>query len=812
MNCLEQQIAELERKLQALDAERAVLAQALAALRQQRLEQIESFAHRVAEATVTHHSSRQDKIKLFRNLFKGREDVYPKRFESSKTGKSGYSPVCLNEWHPKLCHKPRIKCGDCQYQAYQPLSDAVIANHLTGMGNPAKPHEDFVIGVYPLLQNERCWFLAVDFDKASWQQDVLAFSTACKAKNIPYSIERSRSGKGAHVWLFFSAPVLAIEARKLGSYLLTVAMDRNPDLGFESYDRLFPNQDTMPKGGFGNLIALPLQKKAREHGNSEFVDEHFVAYPDQWAYLSTIKRISPIELRYWLEKAEQQNKILGVKLPIEEDDSQPWTLPPSRKLKDIAINAGALPKQLEIVLGNQLFIDKQTLPAALQTRLLRLAAFQNPEFYKAQAMRLSTFGIPRIISCAELFSQHIALPRGCLEELLALLKELNIKAVLRDERYLGQALPDVEFQGTLTEEQIPAANRLLEHDIGTLSATTAFGKTVVALYVLAQRQVNALIIVHRRQLLDQWLERIAMFLNVPKKQVGSICSGRNKPTGVIDVAIMQSLTKNNEVDDRVANYGLVIFDECHHLSAKSFEKVANACKAKYVLGLSATLTRKDGHHPIVFMQCGPIRYQVSAKQQALARPFDHVVIQRFTEFVMAEGMDDRHQIAIHEIYQTLMQDEARNLLILTDVRQALADGRSPIVLTERKEHVSLLAEQIRSFTANVFEMQGGMGAKQRKQCLSDIHAVPDDEPRVIVATGRYLGEGFDDARLDTLFLAMPISWKGTLAQYVGRLHRQHHAKTEVRIYDYVDDQVPMLSKMSERRKIGYRSLGYKMLD
>lgn len=466
----------MEERLHALDAERASVAQTLAALRQRRQEQIDSFVQRVVNASVTHQSSRQDKIKLFRGLFRGREDVYPKRFVSSKTGKPGYSPVCLNEWHPTLCHKPGIKCGDCQSRVYQPLTDAVITNHLKGVGNPAKPHEDYVIGVYPLLQDERCWFLAVDFDKASWQQDVLAFSAVCKVENVPFSIERSRSGKGAHVWVFFSAPVSAIEARKLGSYLLTLAMDQYPDLGFESYDRLFPNQDTMPKGGFGNLIALPLQKRAREHGNSEFVDEHFMTYPDQWAYLSTIKRISPFELRFWLEKAEQQNKILGVKLPIEEDVSQPWNLPPSRKLKEVAIDTSLLPQQLEIVLGNQLFIDKKTLPAALQTRLLRLAAFQNPEFYKAQSMRLSTHGTPRIISCAELFSQHIALPRGCLEDLLALLKELNIKAVLRDERYSGEPLPDVHFQGALTEEQIPAAKQLLQHDIGTLSATTAFGK------------------------------------------------------------------------------------------------------------------------------------------------------------------------------------------------------------------------------------------------------------------------------------------------------------------------------------------------
>jgi superfamily II DNA or RNA helicase len=427
-------------------------------------------------------------------------------------------------------------------------------------------------------------------------------------------------------------------------------------------------------------------------------------------------------------------------------------------------------------------------------------------------MRLSTFGIPRIISCAEQFSEHIALPRGCQEELLALLNELKIKQVLRDERFSGIRIPDLQFQGQLTEEQIPAANQLLEHDIGTLSATTAFGKTVVALHILAKRQVNTLIIVHRRQLLDQWLERIEMFLNLPKKQVGKIGGGKSKPTGIIDVAIMQSLSKNHAVDDLVGNYGQVIFDECHHLSAKSFEIVANACKAKYVLGLSATLTRKDGHHPIVFMQCGSVRYQVSAKKQASARPFDHHVYQRQTTFMMPVSSNSGSQTYIHEIYQALIQNELRNRLILDDIKQTLSEGRSPLVLTERKEHVLLLAENVKEFAKNVFVMQGGMGVRQRKKLLDDMQAISEDEGRIIIATGKYLGEGFDDARLDTLFLVMPVSWKGTLAQYVGRLHRLHHAKTEVRIYDYVDSNVPMLGKMSEKRITGYKGLGYKMIS
>lgn len=812
MSNLEQLITTLEQKIQAIDVEREVLFQELTQLKHQsQQQQQQSLAQLITGATITQQSSSKDKVNLFRDLFKGRDDLYPKRFVSSKTGKSGYSPVCANEWKPTVCEKPRIKCGDCQYRSFLPVSDQVINNHLAGNDNTRKQLADFVVGVYPLMQDERCWFLAVDFDKASWQLDVSAFVSACNDNAIPYSIEISRSGKGAHVWIFFSSPVFAIEARKLGSYLLTQAMDKHPELGFESYDRLFPNQDTLPKGGFGNLIALPLQKKPRELGNSVFVDHNFVAYSDQWAHLSTIKRIAPVELNQLIDNAEQQNRILGVKLPIDEEDGEPWKIAPSRKIKEISIN-GSLPKSVTIVLGNQLFIDTQYLPTALQSRIIRLAAFQNPEFYKNQAMRLSTFGKPRIISCAEYYSQHIALPRGCLDDLINLLVELKIKPVIQDKRFSGNNIPDLQFLGQLTDEQTQAAKKLLEHNIGTLSATTAFGKTVVALHILASRQVNTLIIVHRRQLLDQWLERIELFLNVSEKQVGKIGGGKNKPTGIIDVAIMQSLTRNQTVDDVVANYGQIIFDECHHLSAVSFEAVAKASKAKYVLGLSATLTRKDGHHPIVFMQCGPVRHQVSAKQQALARPFDHYVTQRQTAFIMSENTNTDNQSSIHEIYQALVIDEQRNQVILEDIKQALAERRSPIVLTERREHVMLLAEQISAFAKNVFVMQGGMGVRQRKQLQDGLQSIPDDEERIIVATGRYLGEGFDDARLDTLFLVMPVSWKGTLAQYVGRLHRLHHAKTEVRIYDYVDSNVPMLGKMSEKRKTGYKSLGYKMID
>ncbi|MCK5191768.1 MAG: DEAD/DEAH box helicase [Methylococcales bacterium] len=797
---LQQKIVELENKIQALDEERAIFSK--------QLNHLKKLSSQNSSTSVTQYSSSTEKIHLFENLFRGREDVYPKRWESAKTGKSGYSPVCGNEWKAGLCDKPRVKCSVCTNRSYLPVTDQVIQNHLSGICSHNSYPANFVIGVYPLLTDERCWFLAIDFDKANWQEDVKAFALVCKNNKVPYSVEISRSGKGAHIWIFFAQLVFAVEARKLGSLLLTQAMNHNPDMGFESYDRFFPNQDTMPKGGLGNLIALPLQKKAREQGNSVFVNDQLLAYEDQWAYLSTIKKLSLFELAHLINQAEKLNNILGVKMPVDEDNGKPWEMSPSRK-ENFLVEMGDLPKKINIVHGNQIFIEKKDLSAPLHNKIIRLAAFQNPEFYKAQAMRLPTFGKPRIISCAESYSEHIALPRGCMDELLLLLKKLKIKANIKYECFVGTPIESIKFLGQLTPEQEIVVEHLCKHDVGTLSATTAFGKTVIALYILAKRQVNTLIIVHRRQLMDQWLEKIAMFLQIDQKQIGKIGGGKRKPTGVVDVAIMQSLSKQQQVDDLVADYGQVIFDECHHLSAVSFESVAKACKAKYVLGLSATLTRKDGHHPIVYMQCGPVRYKVDPKKQALARPFEHHVVQRKTGFQLSVTESQDEQPTIQNVYAALIEDEDRNRVIIEDLKKLLKEQRSPLILTERKAHVTLLAEKISSFCNNVVVLQGGTGQTQRKQIMERLKNIPDSEERVLIATGRYLGEGFDDARLDTLQLVMPVSWKGTLAQYVGRLHRLHHAKTEVLIYDYVDE-VPMLVRMSEKRVSGYKSLGYSI--
>ncbi len=744
---------------------------------------------------------------MFRALFRGRADVYARRFESRKTGKSGYAPACANEWVRGICEKPRVKCAECPNRRFLPVTDEVIRWHLSGRDDAGKP---FVAGVYPMLLDETCFFLAVDFDKNNWLEDSTAFIETCRRMNLSAALERSRSGRGGHVWLFFEEGVAATLARKLGSHLLTETMERRPDIGLDSYDRFFPNQDTLPHGGFGNLIALPLQKHRRGDGYSVFLDDQGVPHGDQWSFLSTVQRIGRGQLEDIVRKAERRGRVLGVTLPPSEDDEiAPWTEPPSRRRREPPI-VGELPHSLELVLGNEIYVASDGVTPGLRNRLLRIAAFQNPEFYKAQAMRLPTYDKPRIISCAEEHSHHIALPRGCLEAVLQLLGDLNIRSVIRDERCAGHPLL-ATFQGELRTEQRCAADALLKHEIGVLSATTAFGKTVVAAWLIAQRGANTLVLVHRRQLLDQWIERLSTFLDLPAQGIGRIGGGRSKPNGLLDVAVIQSLVRQGVVDDRVGDYGQVIVDECHHLSAHSFEQVVRRAKARFVVGLSATLTRKDGHHPIIFMQCGPVRHHVDAKAQAAARPFEHLVIVRPTAFQSASTTGADKRTEFQALYQCLVDDETRNRYICDDVVQAVRDGRSPLVLTERNEHLDRFENALAASIPHVVVLRGGMGKRQRQAASERLAAIPPHEGRVILATGRYIGEGFDDARLDTLFLTLPVSWRGTIAQYVGRLHRLYDCKREVRVYDYVDLNVAMLARMFDRRCRGYEAVGYTIV-
>jgi superfamily II DNA or RNA helicase/very-short-patch-repair endonuclease len=659
-----------------------------------------------------------------------------------------------------------------------------------------------------MLMDETCFLLALDFDGDEWGSDARGVLDICRQRSLGAALERSRSGNGGHVWLFFENAVPARLARNLGSFLLTEAMEKRPEIGFKSYDRLFPNQDTMPKGGFGNLIALPLQKQPRLRGNSLFVDDELNPYADQWAFLSSVQRITLTQCESLVREAQSKCRITGVRsvLGLESEDDEPWTAPPSRRQKEPPISE-PLPAEIELVLGDQVYIAKEFLPAQLQTRLIRLAAFQNPDFYRAQAMRLPVYEKPRIIQCAEEHPKHIALPRGLLADVQALFERLKIKAILRDERFVGSALP-LAFKGELRPEQMTAATAMLAHETGVLAATTAFGKTVLAAWLIAQRGVSTLVLVHREQLLNQWAERLSQFLSIPAQEIGQIGAGRKRVTGRIDVAIIQSLVRKSVVKDLVANYGHLVVDECHHLSAHSFELAARRAKARFVLGLSATVTRKDGHHPIIFMQCGPIRYRVSAKAQAAARPFAHCVLVRPTNFRMVEPAETDARFQFHALYQELVADQVRNSLICGDVVEAIRAGRKPLVLTERTEHLELLAGMLTHQITHVISLKGGMGRKEWRNALDRLNAIPEQDQFALIATGKFVGEGFDHPRLDTLFVTLPISWRGTVAQYVGRLHRLHEHKREVRVYDYADLNVPMLARMFDRRCAGYAEVGY----
>ena len=595
----------------------------------------------------------------------------------------------------------------------------------------------------------------------------------------------------------------------MGCYLITETMSRRHELGMDSYDRLFPNQDTMPRGGFGNLIALPLQYDARKDGNTLFLDDEFKPHADQWAYLASVTPMRPDAVEAIAQEGTRRGQVIGVRAadPGEEESDTPWMRAPSGRARRLAI-AGQFPAEARAAISQRFFLEKGDLPSALLNAIKRIAAFQNPEFYKKQRMRLSTAMTPRVITCAEDLAKHVALPRGCQAEIEELLREHGVTLTIEDARYGGQSL-QAEFRGDLTTIQEQAAQALIQHDIGVFVAPPGVGKTVLGTYMTATRGRNTLVLVHRGPILDQWVTHLSIFLGVDEKAIGRIGGGKRRVTGSIDVAMIQSLVRQGRVDDIVGSYGHVIVDECHHVPAVSFERVMSEVKARYVLGLTATPHRRDGHHPILEMQLGPIRFQVDPRSHAARRPFNHRLVVRETQFQMRDPTIDR---GIQDVYRALALDEARNRLILDDVIAALHEGRSPIVLTERRDHLEFLATRLKGFVRHLLVLRGGMTSKERSHVTASFATIPDDEERLVLATGRYIGEGFDDARLDTLFLAMPVSWKGTLAQYTGRLHRLHPGKTEVRIFDYVDRDVPVLLRMFEKRLRAYRAIGYGRED
>jgi len=734
------------------------------------------------------HASPKSKIDLFRSYFKGRNDVYPFRWES-KNGRSGYSPACWNEWQPKICNKPRVSCTECKNQNFKEPDHQAVYGHLKGIKT---------IGIYPLLSDNSTYLLAADFDKEDWFEAISAFSMTCESLNIPYLLERSRSGNGGHIWIFFSEPVAANDARRLGNGLLRKTMELYPLLSFDCFDRLFPNQDIMPEGGFGSLIALPLQLEPRKNSNSVFINNEGVPYNDQWSILAATRKVAKSQLQSILNQLSSY--IERASGGIEKNE--PW-----KKLNDNdSIKINGCPQKVTLTLADQLYVPIVNLPGKLTSKLKHCAVFSNPEFYKRQSLRLSTIGTSRYICSAHIENGYLILPRGCLVEVTRIMSDQVIEVEYSDKRFSGSQLEKIKFTGKLKSQQEKAVDALFAQTNGVFVASTGFGKTVVGLALIAKRKVNTLILVHNRQLAEQWLERIKVFLT--NVDVGSLLGGKDKLTYEVDVATYQSLVSRNGIDIKPAieKYGQILIDECHHLPASNYECLIKSVHAKYIHGFTATPKRQDGLEKLMYFQIGSVIYKAATTTSSFEQQVN--VVKTNTCFP-PEWLIPETKPHISQVYKHLVCDQARNEMIVNSIELSVNSNRSVMVLTERKEHIELLAKLMTDKGLKVVELHGGISTKQRQERIVLLSKKPEKgEAVVILATGKYVGEGFDLPYLDTLFITLPIAWKGILAQYAGRIQREWNNKTVIEIYDFIDD-FPTLQRMWKKREKGYKALGYE---
>ena len=713
---------------------------------------------------VDRRSSPREKIGLFRSLFAGRGDVYALRWQNDRSQKSGWSPAVVGGW-------ANSKRPD---REYEPLTDAVIERHLAG---------DVSAGLYPLLTNDRCRLLACDFDGGSWALDVLAYLDACRQSGLPAVLERSRSGDGGHVWVFFSGPVRAADARKVGAAMLRRAMASRVEIDLSSYDRLFPSQDVMPKGSFGNLIALPLQGGCRKRGTTLFLDPTSLEpYGDQWAFLSAVPRASPDALTAIAESVRP--------LPIGTD-AVDW---------EAARDRHPAPPAVRATLGGMLSVERIGLPAWLICQLKHLASLHNPKFYENERLRLSNHATPRLIRCYVEELDRLCLPRGLLDAARCVIESAGSRFELDDQRNAPPAI-DVVPTITLSQPQLAAVDRLIGHDHAVLVAPTGAGKTVIACAVIAAHRVPTLILVDRTPLVEQWKSRLMEHLGLGRRQLGRVAATA-KSSGIIDVATLQAVARHTDASSLFDGYGLVIVDECHHLPARSFEIAVRDAHCRRWLGLTATPYRRDGLEAIITMQCGPVRHEIALAETAAAALARHLFVHD-TQSTAGTG----EIAAIHDVFRALVDDEARTRQIAADVTAAIRDSRNVLVLTQWTDHLDALAVELRRRGVEPLILKGGLGKKARAAVIDQLDGDAAPTGQLLLATGSYLGEGFDSPSLDTLFLAFPLAFKGRVVQYIGRILRTNGTKTDVHVHDYLDPG-PVFRKMYAKRVATYTTLGF----
>lgn len=760
-----------------------------------------------------------EQARLFFSYFWGRTDVYAKRYKNKKTGDSGYFPQCKNFWKYGVCPKAersKIQCKDCENKSWIKLGAKQIEAHLRGEATDCSD----VIGVYPLFPDGTCRFLVFDFDNhgnknddfgfeesdLSWVDEVDTLRKICRLYNVPILIERSRSGHGAHVWIFFEKAIKAAIARKFGMVLLAKGAENVNLTSFRFYDRMLPAQDKLVANGLGNLIALPLQGQSVKKGNSVFIDENWNIYPDQWKALINTKKIS----QKWIEDFFEMYA-----LSAENSNDNPWERESSFDRCDVDGN-------INITLSNCIFIKKTNLTPKLQNQIRRLAAVSNPIYFKNRAMGLSNFDNTRYIYMGYDDSDYICVPRGLLEVIETNAENAGITVKVQDMRCQGQSI-DVIFKGQLREEQIQAVNSVMDKDTGIISAATAFGKTVVCSNLIASKKVNTLILLESSALIEQWQNAIEQFLEIheefpkyltptgriKKRQslVGIIHGPKDTSTGIIDIAMAGSLKKKGEFHKRLKTYGMVIVDECHHSASDTMSAVLMESNARYVYGVTATPFRGDGLEAINNMLLGPVRFQYTAKERAKSQGIAHLVIPRFTRLA---SIHDQGKLHVNDAYEMIKDSKIRNAQICEDIRACIESGRTPVVLSKYKEHAESIFEAVKNDADQVFLLTGALPKKQQKEIRERMNHVSDEESLILVATGQLVGEGFDFPRLDTLIMATPVAWKGVVEQYAGRLNRDYAGKTDVRIYDYVDSNIRIFDNMYAKRLKAYRRIGYSL--